>query len=248
MMRRPSFLAAVSAAAVSMLLDLLRPHRLERAVAHVQRQRDTLHPARLERVEDRRGEVKAGSRRRDRAALAGVDGLVAVAVEFRIRALDVGRQRHMADRVDRVPHRRAVVGPQSNGPPPVKMPPDHFGIQRACARRESHPRPFPEALPGMHERDPGVGLIGRPHQKALRRAAARQAHADQPRRKHARVVDHQQITRLQQRRQIGEAMMPDAAARAIERHQSAGAALRRRLLRDQIFGKGKIEVGNVHFF
>ena len=37
----------------------------------------------------------------------------------------------------------------------------------------------------------------------------------------------------------------DAPARAIDHHEAAGAALAGRLLRDQLFGKVEIEIGDV---
>ena len=90
------------------------------------------------------------------------------------------------------------------------------------------------------------GSAGGPDQETLGGAAAGQPRPDQPRRKHARVVDDEQIAGAKQRGKIGEVEMRDAAAGAIDRHEPAGAARRRRLLRDQLSGQIEIEIGNVH--
>ena len=47
-----------------------------------------------------RGEVEPGGRGGDRARLAGEDGLVALPVLGPVRALDVGRQRHVAEALE----------------------------------------------------------------------------------------------------------------------------------------------------
>ena len=56
--------------------------------------------ARGERIENLRSEVQAGGGRCYGAALAGVDGLVALAVVGGIVAANVGRQRNVADAVE----------------------------------------------------------------------------------------------------------------------------------------------------
>ena len=91
-----------------------------------------------------------------------------------------------------------------------------------------------QSLPGVHERDPRVALIGFTDQEAFGRATTRQANADEPRGKHARVVDDEQIAGSKQRRQLVEVAMLDASAAAVNDHQPAAAALLRRLLRDQL--------------
>ena len=70
--------------------------------------------------------------------------------------------------------------------------------------------------------------------------------AKETRGNHACVVEHQQIARPQQRGQIGETQIAQGAARAIEGQQTAGGARRRRILRDQIVGKGIMKIGFPH--
>jgi hypothetical protein len=67
----------------------------------VQREAGNFDAARGERVEDLRSEVQAGGGRGDGAAFAGEDRLVALAVGGGIVAADVGRQRDVADAVER---------------------------------------------------------------------------------------------------------------------------------------------------
>ena len=70
--------------------------------------------------------------------------------------------------------------------------------------------------------------------------------AKETRGNHARVVEHQQIARPQQRGQIGETQIAPGAARAFEGQQPAGGARRCRILRDQIVGKGIMKIGFPH--
>ena len=77
-------------------------------------------------------------------------------------------------------------------------------------------------------------------------AATGEPLSNQSRREHARVVDDQEIPRAKQRRQLGEAPMLHALARAVEHHQPAAAAFRRRLLGDQFVRKIEVKVGCQH--
>ena len=84
------------------VFDALGVQRLEGAQADVQRDvGDVGAGAAL--VEDLRREVQAGGGGGDGAALAGEDGLVALAVGGAVAALDVGRQRDVAGDVQFLP-------------------------------------------------------------------------------------------------------------------------------------------------
>jgi len=69
--------------------------------------------------------------------------------------------------------------------------------------------------------------------------------AEQTRGEHARVVDGEEITGAEDRREIRDGRMTDRAGPAVEDEQPRCAA-RRRILRDQLVGKLEIEIGNVH--
>ena len=84
-----------------------------------------------------------------------------------------------------------------------------------------HARPRFQFLPGMHQRLPdrvsrGQNVRPRPDQETLDRAAAGDAAAEQPRGKHARVVDDDQIAGAQQLGQRGDMRVREGAAVAIE--------------------------------
>jgi hypothetical protein len=83
-------------------------------------------------------------------------------------------------------------------------------------------------MPGQHTLDQG-----------LDRPATGLA-AIQPRLDDARVVEHQQVARVEQRGQVAEAPVHRRRAAAVE--QARGAALRRGVLGDQLRREREIEV------
>ena len=148
-------------------------HRLKRAVADVQRDGRALDAPLVQRVEKLRREMQAGGRRRDRAALARIHGLIPLAIALRVVALDVRRQRHVADLVDRVLDARAALRPETDRPPAVKMPIEHLSVQHVPGAAEHHLRSGLQLLPGMHERVPSLVLRDSPGAgiRRLRRSA-----------------------------------------------------------------------------
>jgi hypothetical protein len=82
-------------------VNSLHTQRGEGAQADVQRDAGDFDAASGERVEDLRSKVQACGGRGDGAAFAGEDRLVALAVGGSIVAADVGRQRDVADTVER---------------------------------------------------------------------------------------------------------------------------------------------------
>jgi hypothetical protein len=83
------------------------------------------------RSASRTGSVKCrtGGRRGNRAAVRGEDRLVAAAVGFPIAALDVRRQRHVADCVDDGVDAGGAVGPETNEAAAVEAPLEDLGVQ-----------------------------------------------------------------------------------------------------------------------
>ena len=106
----------------AMIFHAIDANGLERSVADMQRHGGALDAAGRQRVEQLRRKVQAGGGRRNRASRSRVDGLIAIAIGGHIRALDVRRQRNVTDRIDRLPHRRSIVGPQTNRATAVEMP------------------------------------------------------------------------------------------------------------------------------
>jgi hypothetical protein len=139
------------------ILDAFRAHRLERAVADVQRDLRALDASPGEIGQDGVAEMQAGRRRRHRPARAGVDRLVALAILRSIVAMDVRRQRDVANRIDRRGDVAAILRPQANRAPPVKVPLEHFAQQCDTLTLESDQRAGLQLLARMHERAPQAG-------------------------------------------------------------------------------------------
>ena len=116
-------------------LDLVDADRLKRAVSDVQRDRGALDAPRVEGQQNLGREMKTRRWRRDRPALARVDRLISLPIGRVIIALDVGRQRHVTDRVHRLVDAGVVVGPETDGAPPVEMPLENLPVQRLPVAR-----------------------------------------------------------------------------------------------------------------
>ena len=79
------------------LFDSFYTDRLKGSQSDVEGDFCSLDAAVMKAGQNLRSEVEAGSRGGDRTALAGVDGLVAIAIRRGIGAGDVGWERHVAD-------------------------------------------------------------------------------------------------------------------------------------------------------
>ncbi len=219
----------------AVLVHQLGGHRLEGADADVQRHRGALDSRRLEPPEQRGVEVQPGGGRGDGAGLAREHGLIALAIGGLVGAFDVRRQRHVAEplemRLDRLG--------EAERAPAVLARRHHFGFE---AVGEAHPIARPGAFARLRERVP----FPRPElldQQQLHLAAA-PAPAEEPRRHHLGVVDHQQVPRSQDPGQVSHSPVPLRAFR-IEAEEPARAA-RRRALRDAVVGQVVVEVAGEH--
>ena len=97
----------------------------------------------------------------------------------------------------------------------------------------------------MHQRVPGVG-VDLSKQQALDHAAAGIAVTDQACGDDARVVDDEQIARREERRQIGDVMVPPLTRRPVDDQQPRRAALGRRCLRDELGREVEREIREAH--
>jgi len=79
------------------ILDVLRAHGLKGAGTHVQGDEAGIHPARPTPIDKGPAEMQARGGRRHGSVSPGVNSLVALPVQSFVLAVDVGRQRHMAD-------------------------------------------------------------------------------------------------------------------------------------------------------
>ena len=140
---------------------------------------------------------------------------------------------------------RRPVGPQSDNAAAVEAPREHLAMNGGLALPELEARSFLEPLAGVHERLPQLAVrtgIESAHEQALGPPAARQATAKQPRRKHFRVVDDEQISGIEERREIAECAIGADAGVSVEGEKPRIAALGWRRLRDQLVGEKEVEV------
>lgn len=99
---------------------------------------------------------------------------------------------------------------------------------------------------GIGDRGLGILVSRNPaQQEAFDSAAAWHAPADQPRRKYASVVEHEQIARTQMVAQPGKRRVLDRASAARKDEEPRLPALGRRMLRDQIRRQLEIEITRV---
>ncbi len=85
-----------------------------------------------------------------------------------------------------------------------------------------------------------------PNQEAFDRASARHTPSEQPRGKHTRIVDDDDIAFAKGQREIVNRAVDDAAGAAIELEQPCPAALLGRFLGDQFGREIEVELANVH--
>ena len=225
--RRALHAATASAAAAGNLAPLrldavlrhvLRRHRLERAGPDVQRDEGPLDAALSPGVEQARREVQPRRRRGHGAGLTGVDRLVALAVGRARRgpcgctaATASGRTCASSAMAwpalsGRANQRPDADLPTSAQPQRVRRRFDGVsGSTRMVSPISSRPRVWRQQLPRA------TAFLAQ--EETLPLAAGAGASADQPRRQHARVVQHQQVAGVQQRRQVAEEAVRSAASR-----------------------------------
>ena len=207
-----------------MLLNCLRAHWLERAVADVKRDLGTLNATAGERVQQLLREVQSGRRRGDRPFHRRVNGLIALAVHGSIRAFDVRRQRNVTERVDqRVDARASRLGPESDQASPEKLPLDDLGDERSGVSFEPHASTFAQLLTGVHESVPQLSIVAllfsSCEQKTFDHPAGIHSAPEKPRRKYSGVVGHEQVAGAQEIGQIAEAAVLGPAVETIQHHQ-----------------------------
>ena len=227
-----------------MLARVIRLDRQKGAGSDMQGHGQPIDPARGNPIEQRRGEMQPGRRRRDRALLFREHRLIVGAVarvavrELSARAFDIGRQRHRA-----VPSERLAKG----RPLAVEAQRDlALGALLGHLGREVRS----EIDMVARAQPPGALGIAAPHttaevprQRDLDRRLP--APADETGRDHLGVVEHQEIARPQQFGQIGD--MPVGQLAGGRDHQQPGAVARLgRAVGDQVARQVETEIGKLH--
>ena len=195
----------------------------------MQGNRGGTHAALGEALQQRCVKVQTGCRRRHRTGVAGKHALVALPILGVGRPTDVGRQRHGAMRLKIGQHflRKLRL-------PEFPLAAEHAHL--AGRALQCSPQADGFAVPDLHQ---GGSLGERTLQQHLHGAAGGLAQP-QTCRDHARIVENQQVTRLQQLRQIGDVQVPVQVATALHDQQAAGAAIGQWALRHQLCGQLKI--------
>ena len=188
-----------------MVFDAVHAHRLEGPRADVQRHERHLNAFRAQFFQQRFIKVQTRRWRRDRTRLLAVDGLVQLAVGLFVRALNIRRQRHVADGVQDIKHRALVV---------------EFHLEQRVVAR-GHGRFDALVIPQQQlsarlRRFGGANMcqntfiIEHTFDQHLDLAAAGLT-AKQTRRDHAGIVKDQQIARVELVEQIGESTVRQRA-------------------------------------
>jgi hypothetical protein len=227
------------------IFDPLDAHRLERAVADVERNLRDDDTGAAQGVEQRPGEVKAGGRRGHRPARASEDGLIALAVDRRIGTVNVRRKRDVADRFDDGIDVLAGLRLEADGAPPEGMLRQDLPEEPALGPFADEAAPRLQLLTRVDQRVPAICIEPR-QQQALDGAARRVAATDQARREHPRVVQDEHVTRPQKTRQVADERAFRAARHAIEDEEPGGPAGLGRRLRDELRRQLEVEVGDEH--
>lgn len=227
----------VTLAVHAVLAEVVHPHRLEGAGAHVQREPGAVRAVGLDAFEQSLVEMQAGRGRSDRAGVAREHGLVARLVGFAGGALDVGRQRQLAVALEQREQvftlRKAQVKEFANATEHL----DLEGIGKAQAAA-------------------GFGRLARAHlrERLVRTDRALDQHLDlaatvldamQPCVDDAGVVEYEQVARPDQVGERAEACVRERGRLArlrCQHQQTACAALGQRCLRDQLGGERVVEV------
>ena len=254
--RRPSRLAAAIAFAAALAdlevlgihrvrLHVVHAYRLKRAVADVQRDGRPFYSALASAVEDRVAEVQSGRRRRHRSTLAGIDSLVplAIARQSSARAMYGGSGTWpsasiASSTLARVPlHSRMVRRPWKRR--------SRISACRTCVSlRNSTAEPELSFWPGCTSASHRSSSTFR-QQQALDGAAARHAFAEEPRGKHLRIVEHQQIAVPEQIGQARDARVLERRG-ASSKHEQLRRAPGSGGLRDEAMREIEIEVSSLH--
>jgi hypothetical protein len=180
--------------------------------------------------------VQAGRGGGHRPGLARIDRLVAFAILGQGRTFDVGRQRHLALRLEEghgvaAEFELVQVAVAADGGRPL-------------AAGQVHRHAGPEALAGARLGQDAAGSDD-PLEQDLDTAPGRLPPVD-PGRKDPGVVEDQQVARREEPGQVPEYQVPQPPARAVAGQQPARGTLGCRRLGDQLGGQLVVKVGAAH--
>lgn len=214
--------------------QIVHPHRLEGAGAHVQRQITDIDARRLYLRQRFGVEVQPRGGRRDRARMAAVDGLITTVVERVRGAANVRRQRQLAHLIQPLAQRQIEMQTEK-----LTLAITNAGHHPLSATGKLKARAGRQRLAAA-QLNKGLPIARQALDQCLDTPAAGPP-AAQPGANHARVVQQQQVAGAQQGWQVGEGAVANGrSGRQVQ--QATGAALRQRLLGDQRLGQCECEV------
>src|SRR5262249_11453880 len=153
---------------------------------------------------------------------------------------DVRRERRFSEASERRLERLALRGLERQAQRSVTAQLEHLGAQSTETQLEAWSQPASTT----HESEPAA--VGPPLDHQCLRASARLLGSTQLGRQHARVVDDEEIVRAVQLGQIAEALLREAAARAIDDQQARGLARFDGILGDPCLGELVVELAALH--
>ena len=176
-------------------------------------------------------------------------GLVSLAIAGNVGAVDIGRQRDMPELLElaeeirnRLKSQRALAELSVRDdlrPQRTVSEAQHFSRQSlAAGPRENEPFPFGNLL-GQQHLDAAGGVVSGLSVQSC--AVCEEARGD-----HAAVVQHEQIALAQTAPENPEHAVFVLTGRAVEGEHARTSTLCGRLLRNQLFGKFVVEIGNKH--
>lgn len=228
-------------------LGLREMQRLESAEADMQRHEGDFRAARAACVQHLGRKMQTGGGRGRRTLLAREHGLIPLPIGRLIPPLDVGRQRDMPDSFELFVNIFQVgVRLEAQRPFTEPAPRDHLRFQ---AFRKEHFLAHPHLLARMHQRFPiPGGAVDGPQQQDLDFAREVFAMAEQARWKYARIVQHQAVAGAEEAGQVAKLPVFPGLARAIDHQHARRGAVGEGLLRDELLGQHKIELGEIHLW
>lgn len=237
------------------LLHDWRAHRLKRARPDMQSEFADLNASPAKALEDPFRKMESRRGRRYRPRRSGENRLVTLAIRRLVLAMDIRRQRYMAQALESAGQIRGVR--KSNPPLTEFAPADHLRLQFPFS--EYHPFAHAHLPAGANQRVPHPGLEFARQQHLNRRAkkfpplAPRRtlrAHpgpaAEQARGNHPGVVQHHQFVAAQEIRQFAKRPVLPRSRPAVEHEHLSGIALGRRMLGNAFRGKLVIEFVYMH--
>ena len=193
-----------------MIFNGLHTHRLERPRADVQRHKRHLNAFFAQRGQQRIVKVQTCGWRGNGPRFFTVDRLIQLTVGVFIRAVDVWRQRHMADRVEDLQNRARVVELNFKQ---RAMTRGHGGVNAFVIAQQQFRARFRRF--GSANMRQNAFVIQHPLNQHFNLAAAGFT-AKQTRRDHPGVVKDQQIARVELIEQIGESTVRQRARRPVQ--------------------------------